>query len=239
MARFVKHLKTTVATTVQAAKEKIGLSQREIDDELQEAVSRMDLIESRIATYLQDLRDFLSAFQPASSAAIELSTILAQAGEESPVSAAFQTFSERTAALVQDELLLTANRAVLSDVQGLQEQIDEFKRMRAARHETRLLWSRLRDTLDNAAKSGRPPEEIGQLRVEFEKKTIELRSQTDQIKQRANALWEVQSTMFEQPLQRLVGLLFTFCHQTYENLLPLEASIPPDVMRQDFPPSKV
>jgi hypothetical protein len=238
--RLYKQFHTTVTTTVQAAKEKIGLSQREVDDELQEAVSRMELLESRVSTALQDFRALLSSFAPACSTASDLSRIFVQAGGENPAGAALQLFVEQTGALLQNDFIHPSHSSVLSDVENLQTHFAEFARLRSVRHETRLLWSSLRDSLNAAAKSSRPPEEIGQMRIEFEKKTIELRSQTDQLKQRANALWEVRFTMFEQPLQRLVGLLFAFCEQTYRNLLPLEASLAPELLRQDFkPPPKI
>jgi hypothetical protein len=213
---------------LQGALEKFGICHREVDDAFQLAETQLQVLETRITNLAHALDALSHEIPSACESSHQLSCFLNTASGGSAASAALETFSGRTVLLANQWF----SDLMLPEFTVVQARLAELKALREKHERKRREWAAKANSLSGI--EGCDPATVGQLRIEVQRVRTELDALATQIKEGAAALWDERFGIIERQMVRLVGIAFKFSEETFGNLQELEASIDPELLRQDF-----
>ena len=241
MKAFFDKVEDQFNITVQALKEKTGTTKAEIDPEYQSAVEQFEIIKSRVHKFIGDVNDILTIIPEICKSGIRFSESLISAEEKkgdqlSEISCSFDVFFHKMQELIETDLISVSKPAVMDYLRDVQKKFQELEEIQKNRRNTQLLCDSLRDKLAKITNNGNP-NEVAQVKLQFEAKQTELNKLTDTFKNEMKIVWEQRFNIFDVPFQQFVSLIFLFCQQSYGNLQELQKNVTKEELMHEYPAS--
>ncbi|KAK8863695.1 hypothetical protein M9Y10_011385 [Tritrichomonas musculus] len=241
MKAFLDKVENQFTITVQAIKEKTGTTKADVDPEYQSAVEQFEIVKSRVHKFIGDINDIITIIPDICKSGVHFSQSLISAeeknnGSSSDLSQSFDVFFRNMQDLVDSELIKMSEPAVMEILRNLQIQFKELEELQKNRRTTQLLCDSLRDKLAKISNSGNP-NEVAQVRLQFEAKQTELKKLTDDFKNQMKSVWEQRFNMLDVPFQQFVGIIFLFCQQSYGQLQELQKNVTKEELMHEYPVS--
>lgn len=241
MKAFLDKVEDQFNITVQAIKEKTGTTKAEIDPDYQSAIEQFEVIKSRVHKFIGDVNDILTIIPDICKSGIHFSESLIAAEEKkgeqlSDISRSFDVFFHKMQELIESDLIAVSKPAVMDYLRDIQKKFQELEEIQKNRRTTQLLCDSLRDKLAKITNNGNP-NEVAQVKIQYEAKQAELNNLTDSFKNEMKILWEQRFNIFDVPFQQFVSLIFLFCQQSYGNLQELQKNVTKEELMHDYPAS--
>ena len=241
MSSLWSSLKDKTRMGVQFLKEKTGITQTKIDPRYQSSSERFAILQDRVSQFFHDFEVLISLLPKVTSSGVDFSTSLIQStmkyeDQDMTLPRAFEQFFMATDELVKNDVLPLCADAVPAEVLLWKERFEFLERLKSERKQMQLLCDATRDRLDSLTKKG-TPQEIAELRIEYQGKLRELEEKTDKFVTEVDNFWELRFTVIELPMERFIGLIMSMCRKIFDNMKELQRAIDPELLEKDFAPA--
>lgn len=227
----------------QHAKEKVGLTEQELDPKVEDAKLKLKQIDVIMYRYQSNIYEIIECIPQLNETSRKFSQLFVQndfkyGGKARNLTNTLDLFFETAGEICDEALIQRYDKNLKSIFQEIRETIDKLKEIKSERHNIRLMKCALENKVESLKLEG-SPELLATTRISYEEKKIELEIISEKFVKYVNNMWNIRNELIERPMQELVTLVYQIIKSLYMPCQALKSHLTKEDLTREYLPEIV